>query len=385
LKKEKEYEMLIVGAGPVGLALALALRNSGREVVLVDTRDSNAAAADARILALAYGSKTILEGLGVWNEVPATPIGTVHVSQCGGFGRTMIRAADERLPALGYVVSAGALAGALHRAVTNAGIPILAHTEVTAIAGVGDHARVTLLHQGRRENCKAKLAICAQGGLPPGEAGIIEREYGQQALIAFAETVEPHRGQAFERFTAQGPIALMPFDDRYALVHVTSSAQAESLQAAEEDIYLRELQRQFGTRVLFRSVSKRLRYPLRLRYRAVAAGRRVVYLGNAAQTLHPVAGQGFNLALRDVSALAQRLLHSDGDPGTPALLADYVRSRQLDRQATIHFTDGLVRVFSNDFAPLRHLRGAALFAFDQLPPLRGFLTRRLMFGARAWP
>ncbi|MBD5802113.1 2-octaprenyl-6-methoxyphenol hydroxylase [Azoarcus sp. Aa7] len=383
-----QHDLLIVGAGPVGLSLALALKDSGLAITLADTRPRDAVAADPRALALAHGSRLTLERLGVWHELPATPIRHIHVSQQGGFGRTRLEADDYGLPALGYVVRAGALADALRNAVERAGITVMDQTEVSDLAAGSDSVTASLAGSGTAihgATTSARLVACAEGGLQAGAPDIVERDYGQHALIAHVGIAGRHGDTAFERFTSEGPIALLPHGDEYALVHVVSPARATELLALPDAAYLEHLQRRFGSRVQLARVAGRLRYPLVLRYRTDPVGQRTVWLGNAAQTLHPVAGQGFNLALRDVWALARTLLDHGGDPGLAGTLAAWRDARRLDRFGAINFTDGLVRIFSNDFAPLHHARGAALFALDMLPPLRHFLARRMMFGARAWP
>ncbi|NMF98993.1 FAD-dependent monooxygenase [Aromatoleum toluolicum] len=381
-----QHDLLIVGAGPVGLSLALALKDSGLAIALADTRPRDAVAADPRALALAHGSRLTLERLGVWRDLPTTSIRHIHVSQQGGFGRTRLEADDYGLPALGYVVQAGALAGALRDAVDRAGITVMDQTEVTGLAAGADAVTASLAGTAIHGSAaRARLVACAEGGLQAGTPDIVERDYGQHALIANVGIAGSHRNTAFERFTSEGPIALLPHGDEYALVHVASPQRATELLALPDAAYLEQLQRRFGSRVQFVRVTGRLRYPLVLRYRTDPVGQRTVWLGNAAQTLHPVAGQGFNLALRDVWALARTLLEHGGDPGLAGTLAAWRDARRLDRFGAINFTDGLARIFSNDFAPLHHARGAALFALDMLPPLRHFLARRMMFGARAWP
>ncbi len=379
------HDVLIVGGGPAGLALALALKDSDLDIAIVDARDHGASAADPRTLALAHGSRLTLERLGVWPSLAATPIETIHVSQQGGFGRTLIRATDYGLPALGYTVSAGELARVMHRAVAEAGIPIASHCEMTAVTPGSDLARVTLRTPDGVARRTARLVACAEGGPGPGATDVVERDYGQHALIAFAHLRNAPAFRAWERFTPEGPIALLPCADRYALVHVTASEAYERWLDLDDSAYLARLQQRFGSRLELTAIDARSAFPLRLRYRKRPIAPRTVWLGNAAQTLHPVAGQGFNLALRDLWTLAATLQTRAADPGSTDTLEAYARRRGLDRHGTVRFTDALVRLFCNDLAPLRHLRGAGLLALDILPPLRGFLARRLMFGARAWP
>lgn len=374
-----DADILIVGGGPAGLALALSLAGTGHRTVVADARGRDAVAADPRALALAHGSRLTLERLGVWRDLPATAIDTIHVSQRGGFGRTVLRAAELDVPALGHVVPAGALAAALRRAVDAAGIPVRDDTPVADLAAESGLVRATLGGQP----FTARLVVRAEGG--PGEGdGVRTRDYGQHALIAEVTPRDGHGHTAFERFTPEGPLALLPSGTGYAGVLVVSGETADRLAALDDAAFLDHLQRTIGHRVALAAVGARTRYPLALRYRPSAAGPRTVWLGNAAQTLHPVAGQGFNLALRDVFALATTLRDAT-DPGDAAVLADWARGRRLDRVGTIGFTDALIRIFANDCAPLSAARGLGLAALDLCAPLRGFVARRMMYGARAWP
>lgn len=384
----QRHDLLIAGGGPVGLALALAAADSGLDIAIADARPRQAATRDPRILALSHGSRLTLERLGVWaalaSSTPPTQITTIHVSQQGGLGRTRLAAADYGLPALGYVLAAGDLARALDQAVAARGIPVLAESPVTGLAPGAEDVLVSLggPQAGARS---ARLVACAEGQIEEDGAAVVARDYQQHALITLATPEGGHGHVAWERFTPAGPVALLPCGNRYAVVHTASPDQAEALLALDEAAYLERLATHFAGRVRFTAVEPRLRFPLGLRYRREPVGRRTVWLGNAAQTLHPVAGQGFNLALRDVWALAERLRRQPADPGHAAVLDDYRRSRGLDRHGTMGLTDGLVRLFSNDHPLLRHARGAGLLALDVVPPLRHFLAKRMMFGARAWP
>ena len=377
------HDLIIVGAGPVGMTLALALKDSGLDILLVDARARGAARHDPRVLALSHGSRLTLERLGVWAQLRATPIETIHISQQGRLGRSLLSAADYGLPAMGYVVAAGDLAAALDDALAAAGIPILDHSSVAGLSAGADDVIVSLTGGNP---LTARLVACAEGSIDGDDAPeLVERDYAQHAVICVATPVEGHAHRAWERFTPQGPLAVLPCGHDCAIVHTADPAEADALMALDDDVYRARLQAHFGDRLHFAAVGPRARYPLKLRYRPNPVGQRTVWLGNAAQTLHPVAGQGYNLALRDVWALAQVLLRADGDPGAADTLARYADARRLDRQGTIRFTDGLVRLFSNAIPPLAHARGAGLFALDLLPPARHFVAKRMMFGARAWP
>lgn len=352
----------VVGGGPAGMALALALHRQGVGAEILDARARGAAKADKRILALSHGARQILEGLGVWAAIPHTAITTIHVSHQGGLGRTRITAADEQVPALGYVLAAGNLAASLEAALAQTDIPFHENTRVDA-----------------RPN--AALTVWAEGVVDADAATM--RDYGQHAVICTATADEPHAGRAWERFTPAGPVAALPWDDGYAVVLTSATAEAGAVAALDDAAFLRKLQDRFGSRVRFTAASDRFVFPLSLRYRKSVVAERQVWIGNAAQTLHPVAGQGFNLALRDIFELA-RCLTDAADPGAPELLARYATARRLDRNGAMTFTDGLVRLFSSDNPLLRHARGAGLLALDLLPPARSFVARRMMFGARGW-
>ncbi len=379
----ERHDIAIVGAGPVGMTLALALKDAGLDLLLLDARTRGAARSDPRVLALSHGTRLTLERLGIWAQLPATPIETIHVSQQGGLGRTVLDAREYGQPALGYVVGAGPLAAALDDALAAAGIPIRDHAAVTGLAaGAND----VILSLADGNTISARLAACAEGLIDGADdAQLVERDYAQHAVISIATPATGHGRRAWERFTPQGPLAVLPCGDDCAIVHTASPDDADALMALDDAAYLARLQSHFGDRLRFASVGERARYPLKLRYRPEPVGQRTVWLGNAAQTLHPVAGQGYNLALRDVWACAQVILRAGGDPGAAETLATYARERRVDRSSTIRFTDTLVRLFSNAVAPLHHARGAGLFALDLLPPARHFVAKRMMFGARAWP
>ncbi len=347
------------------MACALALKLHGVNAEVFEARERAAVCRDVRVLALSDGARQILDWLGVWSGLDATPIETIHISQRGGFGRTCLRAAEHEVKALGWVLSASELIPALDSALTAAGIAYHENARV----GAGDTASFP-------------LTAFAEGAVEDG-AGTI-RDYGQHAVLCSVDVAAPHRNVAWERFTDEGPLALLPLGERYAVVLTCADAALADVMALDDAAFLELLQRRFGTRHRFTAASPRTAYPLGLRYRPHPVGARQVWLGNAAQTLHPVAGQGFNLALRDIWELAQALSGAE-DPGAPAVLAAYARGRRADRRGAIGFTDLLIDSFATDFPPLKHARGAGLLALDLLPPLRAFVAKRMIYGARAWP
>ncbi|HQR04294.1 MAG: FAD-dependent monooxygenase [Proteobacteria bacterium] len=373
---EDRIPVAIVGGGPAGMALALALQRAGIGAAIFDAREQGAGAKDSRVLALSHGSRQTLEWMGVWSGVAATPITTIHISQRGGLGRTRITAAEHGLPALGYVAPAASLIEALGQAIATAGIPFHARSPVEGIAPASDHIAFTAGGQAYH----AALLAFAEGAVDAA-AATAGRDYGQHAVLCDVHGKPGHAGCAWERFTPDGPLALLPHGERLSVVYTCAPSTADLLLTLDDAAFLSRLQAQFGARLRFSAVGPRTRFPLGLRYRRQVTGDRQVWLGNAAQTLHPVAGQGYNLCLRDVRMLA-RILTDAPDPGDPGLLARYGAGRRRDRAGTIGFTDSLVRIFSNDIPLLRHARGAGLLALDLLPALRGSVARRMIWGIR---
>ena len=384
-------DIAIVGGGPVGLALACALAETRWRIALVEHRPRGAWADDPRALAIAHGGRQILERLQAWDATAATAIREIHVSQRGGFGRTLMHADDYRLPALGYVTPYRALTAALDRANENAGhrTPWLDECTVERIdGGPGDAClRLTLAQHGTERQIDARLVVHAEGAPVDATRGVFARDYRQHAIIAEAIPAQGHRHRAWERFTPDGPIALLPLGEAYSLVMTTPSAQTEQWLQLGDTEFLAALRERFGQRLDLVSIGARAAFPLALRIRTSPIGDRQVWIGNSAQTLHPVSGQGFNLGLRDAWELAETLIahHEDNDPGCAKALSGYARRRRLDRLTGAAFTDGIVRLFSNAVPPLALARGLGLLALDIAPPLRHALARRMIWGARAWP
>lgn len=385
------YDVLVIGGGPVGATLALALRGRGHSVCVLEARAQGELSADPRALALSMGSRQILERLGLWQALSAqaTPITTIHVSQSGRFGRTRLHAADEGQEALGYVLPYAALSREVSDALDSAGdLRVEYGTRAGVIAAQPGAAEVRVEHAGTARPLRARLAVLADGGrgleLPPGLQRDT-RDYGQSALIAHVACERPHDGVAYERFTPQGPLALLPDGaHEFSLVWTGTPERVDALFQLEQPAFLEQLHTHFGDRLgRFLSVEARAAYPLRLSMLRPVTAPHFAAIGNAAQMLHPVAGQGFNLGLRDAWELALTICDTPlGELGEEAMLDRYRSRRKLDTGGGILFTDFLVRTFSNDWPPLAHARGAGLALFDLLAPARRLVARKMSFGAR---
>jgi 2-octaprenyl-6-methoxyphenol hydroxylase len=393
-------DLIIVGAGPVGATLALALADDGLDAVALDARPAGAIGRGDRSLALSHGARLILERLGIWSAIAAardavTPITAIDISQRGGFGRMRLDALEQGLPALGYVVSYRALQAALDAALGRAGNKVVYGAKVTAIRTTPSYAAVDTTQADAGLELSARLVAVADGG--GGELiGRLKRhhhDYGQVALVGKLSPREPHGGIAFERFTPEGPVALLPEGEHYGFVWTTTPAQSEALLALPDAQFLEALEQRFGLHATahnarpstqpagFERVTDRRAFPLRLEYADRVVGQRVVLLGDAAQALHPVAGQGFNLGMRDAYELAQELLATPRDAiGARDRLAAYARRRRADRAAGIAFTHGLLGIFGSDAPLLRWPRGLALTMLDALPAVKRAFARAMTLG-----
>ncbi|MCX5539780.1 UbiH/UbiF/VisC/COQ6 family ubiquinone biosynthesis hydroxylase [Paraburkholderia sp. CNPSo 3076] len=408
-----DHDVTIVGAGPVGLALAgwLARRSATQElsIGLIDAREPEDSAGDPRAIAVSQGSRTLLEAL-AWPH-DATPIERIHVSQRGHFGRTLIDRHDYDLPALGYVARYGAIVQALAQAVRGMQVHWLHHTQAHDPVVENDGVTLPVVSAGVERHLRTRILVNAEGGLyrtpPPREAQADSdeadqhdakpappaaetkrtRDYGQTALVGVVTLAAPQPHVAWERFTNEGPIALLPMGGvrgaDYALVWCCFPAQAERRAQLSDADFLAELGMTFGARMgRFTHVHGRAAFPLGLNaLDALVSGHgRIAAVGNAAQTLHPVAGQGLNLGLRDAHALADSLAQHGA---TPRALAEFAGRRAFDRRMTIGATDTLARLFTVDFGPLATLRGLALTALEFAPPVKTALARQMMFGQRS--
>ncbi|MRV75431.1 2-octaprenyl-6-methoxyphenyl hydroxylase [Duganella sp. FT92W] len=382
-----DYDIAICGAGPAGMALAALLVKRGVaafRIALIDARTLQQAGNDPRSLALSYGSRQILEDIGCW-PIPATAINEIHVSRRGQFGRSMITSGEHNLPALGYVTRYGALVAELGGACERLGIAALRPALVTSLREADDHVALDLEEEAAGSSgvqagrtITAAIVVQAEGGLF-GEQTVksMLRDYGQTAVIAQVRASRPVAHRAYERFTDEGPLALLPQDDEYALVWCATPRTSEELMALDDAEFLQRLGNAFGSRLgTFTHTSRRVAFPLGLNAGAQGTAR-IAAIGNAAQTLHPVAGQGLNLGLRDATVLA-RLLAQGANPFN---LAQFHGQREKDRTTTVHLTDAMATLFANS-SPLQAVLGASLAAIDLVSPARSVLAELMMYGRR---
>jgi 2-octaprenyl-6-methoxyphenol hydroxylase len=411
--RESVVDVAICGAGPVGSAFALFLHERGMDpsrIALVDARTRDAAAADDRMIAISNGSATLLERLGAWAAIEprATPIHTIHVSHRGRFGRTVIDRDDYGVVALGHVVRYGDLSNALDATLSDRGFVVRRPWKVAGVAhGVAPDDRLRLTSVARPDVAiDARHVVHAEGGLFDAQhRRAIHRDYGQTAVTAFVTTVGPVpealRSTAYERFTEDGPIALLPAtsvgpDGRqrhgYSLVWCGKPADSAARIALSDGAFVDALHVAFGDRLgRFAAVGPRRSFPLGLNAvdeiaRAYGPRSAEFAIGNAAQALHPVAGQGLNLGLRDAHDLAASLaafVSQRCDLADAAgLVARHKADRRVDRATTVGLTDLMPRLFASRLAPVAIGRGLTLALLDAARPLRGLFARQMMNGHR---
>ena len=395
-----DYQVLIAGGGLVGASLAVALGQAGVRTAVVEAAafaSGGQPGYDDRSLALAQGSQRIFEGLGVWEALaPQTcPIETIHVSDRGRFGFTRLRHDEEGVPALGYVVTARVLGQVLvERLAELDAVDILAPAQLRDLELGDQGARVRLEQAEGARSVGARLLVAADGAHSTirDRLGIetLRRDYGQTAIVANLTPQLPHRNVAYERFTDTGPMALLPMTEgRCALVWTVPDSQADEVVLLDDAAFLARVQERFGYRLgRLLKVGRRHAYPLQLVRARESVRPRLALIGNAMHTLHPIAGQGFNLGLRDVAALAEVVVdagQAGQDCGDPAVLGRYAEWRRRDQQRVMFFTDSLVRLFAQPLAPVALARDAGMLAMDLCPPAKRWFGRLTMGRAGRLP
>ncbi|TAK62666.1 2-octaprenyl-6-methoxyphenyl hydroxylase [Methylobacter sp.] len=389
---QHDYDLLIVGGGLAGNCLALALKETGLKIAIVEANtgeQQHASAAGDRALALAAGTVKMLEALGIWQGISqaATAIKDIHISDQGHFGKVRLSAQKENVEALGYVITARDIESHVATLVADADIELICPARLVGLMVGNNTVNVSLKRGDEPLTGSAKLLVGADGG-NSSVRKLLEitrhiTEYGQTALVTTVKSSLPHKNVAFERFTASGPLALLPVDINYcAVVWTRTNEDANALMSGSETDFLAELQQCFGYKLGTLSLmAPRRAFPLALIRAEKMVSDRTVVIGNAVHQLHPVAGQGFNLGLRDVVQLAEMIIkqHQAGqDIGAADFLAAYAESRQKDHDRTIGFTNSVVRIFSSDWLALAAARNVGLAILDHIPAAKTLLTRHAM-------
>ena len=390
------YDIVIAGGGMIGTSLALALAPLGLRVAVVEAVERQAAAQpsfDDRTTALSRSTQRMFEAMGLWPEIVAasTPISSIHVSDQGRFGFSHIDADEQGVEALGYVVVNRVLGTVLQDALDNAdGIDVLCPARITDVALAPDAATVTVSRAVESKTPLTTALLVAADGANSAVREMMgitasKQHYGQRAVIGNVVSERPVNNIAYERFTEQGPLAVLPITEgRAGFVWTVSEDDAERVMKLSDEEFLAELQREFGFRLgEFSRVGKRASYPLILSKAMRLTATRSVLIGNSAHGLHPVSAQGFNLGMRDVAAIVDciadaRAGATDFDPGDAAMLERYADWRRADQRKLIRFTDGLVKLFGSRRRPLRALRNVGMLGFDLVPGVRSVFAKHTM-------
>lgn len=402
-KPQTRYDIAVIGAGMVGASFALALCDRlGREIsVLVveathsDPDQSGSPSFDDRSTALSFGSRQILDRMGIWEPLQdsVTAIDRIHVSDRGHFGSARLSSRTEGVAALGYVVENRRFGQVLNSALHESSeIELFAPAKVESIEPIPSGMRLGLASEEQGfSSVEASLVVLADGGRSPicRQLGIVtdREQYGQQAIIANIAFEKPHDNVAYERFTDTGPLAILPLsplhgENRGALVWTVPEADAKGFMAQGDEQIKEKLQQRFGFRLgRITRIGQRFCYPLSLQIAREQVRPGLVLLGNVAHTLHPVAGQGFNLALRDADVLAAvvaEALDCDSDPGAMQVLQKFLQQQQKDQSRTIGFSHYLTRLFSNNRSSLVWARKFGLASIDMLPLVKHEFARSAM-------
>lgn len=390
MRSPHEFDVIIAGGGLTGASLALALESGASRIALIEAvppAANNQPSFDDRGLALALSSQRILRGLGAWETLSsvATPVEHIHVSDQYHFGVVRLHAQELRLPALGYIVHARALGNALMQKInTTPAIEFICPARVTGVAAGPGHTEVTLVRNGQESTITGRLLVAADGACSQIRAmlgiGASLKDYQQTAIVTNVTPDKAHGNTAWERFTTDGPVALLPLaDNRCSVVFTVNSADAERYLAMDESDFLASLQSRFSSRLgVFRQLGARTCWPLQFIMATEQVRERVVLLGNTAHTVHPNGAQGFNLCLRDAAGLAEVLvpvLRRSGDPGELHLLQKYHASRTTDQKRVVCFSDGLATVFYSDLPHKILLRNFGMLLLNFCPPWKRLLAR----------
>ncbi len=389
---QDDYDLLIGGGGLAGNCLALALKDCGLNVALIEAvsrQQLHDSPAGDRALALSAGTVIMLETLGIWEEIKtkATAIKTIHISDKGHFGKMRLSAKQQGVTALGYVIAARDIETPIAQMANDAGIRQFCPARIESLNINNETIQVNLKQEEKLIKLSAKLLVGADGGQSTIrkllEIAQHKTDYGQTAIITTVKTTKAHHNRAYERFTRSGPLALLPIDCYHsAVVWTRNHEEAKALLSVSETEFINHLQQCFGYRLGELSLTAtRLAFPLTLIRAEKMLGQRSVIIGNAVHQLHPVAGQGFNLSLRDVVQLAEMLIEQyqlGHDIGDANFLQTYAKTRTQDHNKVINFTHSVVKIFSNQLLPLTALRNSGLTLLDHIPAAKSLLAAHAM-------
>lgn len=389
---QHDYDVLIVGGGLAGNCLALALKDTGIRLAVIEANSreqlQNSPAGD-RALALSAGTVKLLQAINAWEGIAAkaTAIKDIHISDQGHFGKARLSAKKQGVDALGYVITARDIEGHVAELVEQAGIEQICPARVVGVISGLESVNVSLKQGEQSINLTAALLVGADGG-QSSVRKLLEipqhvSEYGQTALVTTVKSSLPHHNVAYERFTSSGPLAMLPVNDQEcSVVWTRSHEEADDLMSINEADFIARLQHSFGYQLGALSLSAARRaFPLSLIQADSMVLGRTVIIGNAVHQLHPVAGQGFNLGMRDVVQLAemlQRQHENNADLGDKTLLKKYAESRQKDHDHTIGFTNNVVNIFSTDWLPMAAARSISLAVMDHIPAAKSVLAKHAM-------
>lgn len=391
------YDIVIAGGGMIGTSLALALMPLGLRVAVVEAvarKDAQQPSFDDRSTALSRSTQRMFEAMGLWDEVVAasTPIRKIHVSDKGRFGFSHIDAEEQGVEALGYVVINRVLGEVLQDRLDKAGaIEVFCPARITALDLGPQRASATLQSADGDRVLTGKLLVAADGANSAVRTmmgiSVQKRDYEQRAVIGNLRPEKRLENRAFERFTPDGPLAILPLaGDRAGFVWTVAEHDADRVMGLSDEEFLAEIQQQFGYRLgIFSRVGARACYPLVLSKAVRLTATRSVLVGNSAHGLHPVSAQGFNLGMRDVAALCDCIAdavpatrHEESDPGDRQRLDRYAKWRRPDQQKLVQFTDNLVRLFGSSRPGLRTLRDIGMIGFDLVPGVRPLFAKHTM-------
>lgn len=387
------FDLIIIGGGLAGASLACALKDTSLKIAVVEAFELNTDSQpcyDDRTVALSYGSRCIFDAMGVWSSLApfAEAINTIHISDRGHFGVSRLTREQEGVEALGYVLENRSIGQQLYAAIKESqNISLFCPAELNTLQQDEGKVSIEVSAGGKARTLTAELLVAADGNssqvMQLLNIGSSRKDYAQSALITNITPGKKHDNVAYERFTEDGPLAFLPMtENRCSVVWTLKPEQAEYLNAQDEDDFLAQLQQRFGFRLgQIKKIGKRQIYPLFLQSATQMTQGRVAIIGNAAHSVHPVAGQGFNLALRDVALLSELIVdnkRAGDDIGSLSMLQQYVSQREEDINRVYRFTDVLVRTFSNSITPVAHMRSLGLLMVDVLPDIKHQLAIQSM-------